>query len=465
MNAVGVCRLTLGALVALGLGAPAAGAQIVTQNLAAIVDPQVRAIRSISIPVEVRGSLAVDFRADAAAGCSVTCDLEGHLVWAPAAAGELVAYEYSDRGRREMYGTLIASGARTTAVVTRKLHGPRSCSDIRTDDFFSLDFSAQARDHIDVRIAHAPGPQPDADLLTTRCAGPAEADIASVLPVRRLDRAALLKGQTTVDLSVERAFAARGLSGTVRSSVVLALGRPHPDSTRDERPREVPRRGRRYRTMIATYRIERLGGDIVARFRGSAEPALCRSLDSCGASGTVRVSPSVSSGDALFIASGPARRSRRQLGATLGLRPGTPAADINASGHAFWDTDAGQVAASYANGDRQACNDDEPLGPGWLSFEVTRRRVIATYVGGSGFFGDPFRTRCPGPTLVDVTGGGEPVLGSVPLRAFRRSRVAISLTRADGFATDAYAGRLEPALELVMRRVDVDTRNAREPGL
>ena len=460
-----VCRLAIGALLALGLSAPSAGAQTVTQNLAAILDPQVRAIRSTSIPVQVRGSVALDFRGDAASGCAVTCDLEGNLVWAPAAAGELAVSEYSDHGRREMYGTLIASGARTTAVVTRKLPGPRSCSDVRTDEFFALDFSAQARDHIDVRIAHAPGPQPDADLLTTRCAGPAEADIASVLPVRRLDRAALMKGQTNVDLSVERAFAARGLTGTVRSSVVLALGRPHPDSTRDEPLGERSRRGRRYRTMIATYRIERVGGDIVARFRGSAEPSLCRSLDSCGASGTVRVSPSVSSGDALFIASGPARRSRRQLGAALGLLPRSRAAGIDASGYAFWDADAGQVSESYANGDRQACNDDEPLGPGSLSFEVTRRRVLATYVGGGGFFGDPFRTRCPGPTLVDVTAGGEPVLGSAPLRAFRRPRVVISLTRAGSFETDAYAGRLEPALELVMRRVDVDTRLAREPGL
>jgi hypothetical protein len=464
LSAVRVRRLAIGVLLALGLSAPAASAQSVTQNLAAILDPQVRAIRSISIPVQVRGSLAVDFRGDAAGGCPVSCDLEGSLLWAPATAAELTVYEYSDHGRREMYGTLIASGARTTAVVTRKLPAPGSCSDVRTDEFFALDFSAEARDHIDMRIAHAPGPQPDADVLTTRCAGPAEGDIASVLPVRRLDRAALLKGETTVDLSNERAFAARGLAGTVRSSVVLALGRPHVDSRRDEPLGERARGGRRYRTMIATYRIERVAGDLVARFHGSAEPALCRSLDSCGASGTVRVSPSVSSGDAVFIASGPARRSRRQLGAALGLLPRSRVAGIDSSGYAFWDADAGQVAGSYANGDRQACNDDEPLGPGSLSFEVTRRRVIATYVGG-GYFGDPFRTRCPGPTFVDVTAGGEPVLGSVPLRAFRRPRVVIPLTRAGSFETDAYAGRLEPALELVMRRVDVDTRVAREPGL
>jgi hypothetical protein len=453
-----------GVVVALALAAPGT---VRAQSLGTVLlDPDVRMIRSVSIPVEMRGSLAVDFHADTAAGCPLPCALEGRLLWAPAAAAELSVYEVSEHGRREMYGTLFTFGARTTVTVTRTLPGLRSCSDLRAERFLSLDFSAHAGDHIDVGIADGPDAEPDGEVLSTRCFGPREIDVAPVLPVRRLDRAALRRGQTTIDLSAEGSFTGRGVAGSVRSSIALVLGRPEVDSSRDEvRLGEGSHRGRpRYRTTIATYRIERVAGRLVAGFRGSGEPALCSSLDSCGASGTVSASPAASSGDALFRASGPVRRSRRQLEAALGLIRGRRAGRIDASGYALWN-DRGRVAESFVNGDGQACTDDGPLGSGSLSFEITGRRAVASYVAGGFFTGDPFRTRCPGPTFNDVTAGGEPVIGSVPLSAFRKRRVRMSLARADSFETDAYTGQFEPALELVMRRVGVETRVSTEPGL
>jgi hypothetical protein len=57
------------------------------------------------------------------------------------------------------------------------------------------------------------------------------------------------------------------------------------------------------------------------------------------------------------------------------------------------------------------------------------------------------------------------VLGSVPISAFRKPRVVISLTRASSFESDAYAVRVEPALEVVLRRVGVHTVVEREPRL
>ena len=104
---------------------------------------------------------------------------------------------------------------------------PAHCQDARAARYASLDFNGDAPGTAVVRLAAATHTVSyGADLLSTRCAGPLESDIAAVLPTRALPVQVLRKGSTTIDLSATSAFAAAGMAGTVRSSVVLRLGRP-----------------------------------------------------------------------------------------------------------------------------------------------------------------------------------------------------------------------------------------------
>jgi hypothetical protein len=208
--------------------------------------------------------------------------------------------------------------------------------------------------------------------------------------------------------------------------------------------------------VIAVYDVEAVTGSVVTGFAGGVERSLCEPLDACGASGTVRVSPSVAAGRATFVAYGPAKRvSGRDLRDALGLRPGPVPRSVNASGVADWSTDAGTVAESFADGDGATCNDVVPLGGGFMTFYVGPRRVFASYGRGSGSGPDLLRTHCPGPSILDAAQNRPLATGNVPRRAFRKGRVAITLARGRTFESEPYAGETRPALQIVLRRVRV----------
>ena len=114
---------------------------------------------------------------------------------------------------------------------------PGHCQDARAARYESLDFNGDAPGIAIARLAATSKTVSyGADLLSTRCAGPLESDIAAVLPTRSLPVQALRTGSTTIDLSATRAFAAAGMAGTVRSSIVLRSAAPRRStSTHSER--------------------------------------------------------------------------------------------------------------------------------------------------------------------------------------------------------------------------------------
>jgi hypothetical protein len=175
----------------------------------------------------------------------------------------------------------------------------------------------------------------------------------------------------------------------------------------------------------------------------------------------VRVSPSVSAGRATFVAYGPANRvSGRDLRAALGLTPGPVPRGVNASGIADWSTDDGTVAEAFADGDGATCNDEVPLGRGFMTFYVGPRRVFASYGRGSGSGPDVLRTHCPGPSILDAAQNRPLATGNVSRQAFRKRRVAITLARGRTFESQPFAGETRPALQIVLRRVRVrETRS------
>jgi hypothetical protein len=424
--------------------------------------------RVMTVPVTVEGSVEASFHADAQSGCVNPCGLSGSITWSPPRTALLYAYEERHGRNRTLGGSLLFTGSpldpspKTTAHVERQ--GSGACSDVSSRLFSSLDFSVGERSHLNARLTGGGPTTPS--VFETRCGGPLDRDLAAALPVRPIDVATLMRGRTTVDLSGERPFASSGLAGTVSSSVRLRLGAPFPVLAAPSRRRRAAAPERRLRTLTAGYRIERVAGSVTTNFDGGSERSLCAPLDACGVSGVVRVAPQVSSGTATFIAlAGSRRTTHRQLRAALGLAPGRRVHGLSIFSEAGWARDAGDVAETRTGSDGQTCRDSVPLESGRLTFSFGRRRVFVSYGRGDSFEEIPFRTRCPGPSLVDVAQDHPLATGQVPLRAFRHRRVVIELRRDRRFESEPYTGQTHAALTVVLRRMKVRKRLEAGDGL
>ena len=289
--------LLLLAWAMLPLAAPAAHAQLAIGG-----EGGGQFVGFTTIPTTVEGRLAVDFGANPGTGCAAPCDLTGRVVWTPARDADLTIVEYRVAGRIETDVSLdfddpVGDRPNTAADVTRTAGSgaPAHCQDARGARYASLDFNGDAPGTAVVRLAAATHTVSyGADLLSTRCAGPLESDIAAVLPTRALPVQALRRGSTAIDLSATSAFAVAGMAGTVRSSVVLRLGRPSVFNldALGQLPRELSRlfRPKRIRILAATYDVERLAGDLVTTFDGSPQPELraCSTPVACTARGRSR---------------------------------------------------------------------------------------------------------------------------------------------------------------------------------
>jgi hypothetical protein len=423
-------------------------------------------VRAVTIPVIVEGSVEVDFKSSPAAGCERRCNLSGSVTWNPTGRADLAVSEYRRHGASQLEASLFFFGGlgqdapRTTSHVIRDGVAPAGvCSDARLNPLTFLDFSVGSGSRVQARLVT--GRPDDANLFRSRCGGPLERDLVEALPSVPLGRALLMTGGTTVDLTGTRPFAGHGFAGAVRSSVKLRLGQAREELSQAQLGAPLRPSPAAPRTVIAVYDVEAVTGSVVTGFTGGAERSLCDPLDVCGASGTVRVSPSVSVGRATFVAYGPANRvSGGDLRAALGLRPGPVPRSVNASGIADWSTDGGTVEESFADGDGATCNDAVPLGEGFMTFYVGPRRVFASYGRGSGSGPDLLRTHCPGPSILDAAQNRPLATGNVPRQAFRKRRVAITLARGRTFESEPYAGETRPALQIVLRRVRVrETRS------
>ena len=465
MNRRRTCALAFVLSVAtFGTVAPAAG-QV---DLITIGGQPAKLIQVIDIPLVIEGSLTVDFRAGADTGCAAPCDVAGTVTWTPSSGGTLFAIDQRVGGRRELsafvlLGPPAASPTVTSTRVTRARPGGGhgTCMDSRRNDFGVMDFSGGARETIVARIlgpAAVPGGL-GSNLLGSRCSGPADADLASLLPTVLVDRGSLRRGGTTLDFTATRAFASNGLAGTIRSSVKMHLGRPQ--ISRDpEAILEAPVgefRQRRLRELTATYSIERMTGSVETSFSGGLEFGLCAGLDSCGSTGTTRITPGPVAGEAEFTAAGPRRLTRRQLSAALGLSRGPVPRGVEIYAFAYWQEDAGNVVTSTRDGDGHICTERGTLGGGSIQFGFGRRRVRAAYADSGSFYLDPLSSRCPGPEIADVAGAAPLARGSVPIGELRRRRVTFSLQRGVAFESDGYRGDSRSSVSFVLRRTGVET--------
>lgn len=465
MNRRRTCALAFAvSLATFGMVVPAAG-QV---DLITIGGQPAKLIQVIDIPLVIEGSLRVDFRAGADTGCAAPCDVAGTVTWTPSTGGRLFAIDQRVGGRRELsaFVLLAPPAARPTVTSTRVTRarpggGHGACMDSRSNDFGVMDFSGGARETIVARLlgrAAMSGGR-GSDLLGSRCLGPADADLAPLLPTVLVDRGSLRRGGRALDFSATRAFASNGLAGTIRSSVKMHLGRAQisldPEALLDAPMGEF--RQRRLRELTATYSIERMTGSVETRFNGFLAAGLCAGLDSCGSTGSTRITPGPVAGEAEFTASGPRRLTRRQLSAALGLSRGPVPRGVDVYAFAYWEEDAGNVVTSTRDGDGHTCTERGTLEGGSIQFGFGPKRVSAAYADSGSFYLDPFSSRCPGPEIVDVAGAGPLARGSVPIGELRRRHVTFSLQRGVAFESDGYVGDSRSSLSFVLRRTRVET--------
>jgi hypothetical protein len=433
--------VVIGALLAL---APAARAQGLSTAL--VFGSTV--VSDTTVDVNISGSLVVSFHGDQATGCAARglCGYSGVVEWRPeanGATGSLEILKVRDHGRVSYAAELYVSGypgnaAVLSSVVRRDVAGqPQgTCADASSQRGFSS-FPVHG-DQITVRLVGG-----DSSLLSTRCAGPLDTDIAPLLPAPSLSLRAALRGHRVVDLRATHSFGAGGFAGTVHSTLVLHLRDVYSNGANGPSSG-----GQRFRVVTESLTLVKLTGGITALVRGTANPDVCLLLDSCGLQGTFAIQPQPRSGTGELVVYGPARRPYRDFLAALGLNRHGRAGGLFVYGTV--DLTAGGVGTAdfMQSGE---CRDSAPLGAGYVAFQPGAKLVTASYSPTGSL-----RVRCPGPELGQQV--GYLADGTIPLRALAARVFSFSLTPEPTFSDDGYAGRQTGTLSITLRRGRVKQR-------
>ncbi len=402
------------------------------------------------LQVCVTGSLTVTFAGDPATGCAAhgLCGYAGTETWQSPGLGDLDVSRLEHRGRRFDDASMFLGApevtARSTVRRSQANGNTSSCVDQSQGQggFFRLPVRGT---RVSVGLTHA-----DTPFLGTRCAGPLDADIAAALPSRIVALRRILHGRDTIDLTGIQRFAAHGLAGTVRSTIVLRLGRPRHPSSSPGSP--SPPDTNPTRLVTANYRIVRIKGSATATVRASALSAQCGPFDACGLQGTLAVTPgATSTGSAGLIANAPLSRPKRDLLAALGIGRGGNPAGIRVEGGGF-ASGRGQIAADVTQPGGSACRDQPGLDQVVLTLRKRADRLQISLSPGNSAAA-ALRTRCPGPAL----GSHQLTSASLPLRVLRRRTFTAKLT-GDAFSNGPYRVTTRSTLTVTLRRTQVTTQ-------
>jgi hypothetical protein len=426
----------------------AAATATLAAAIAAPASAQVVAVRAPghvvgALPLRPIGSLAVEWESDPATCEAVgRCGLSGVTTWRLPEDGSLYLFT-TGRGARRAPGGFLSIGEvlgiAGSVASARVRRGAHVCVDSTAVNGFS-ELEGE-RDRLALGFGH------DAlgSALASRCPGPVLEDVEGAIPTVAVPFERLRRGRMRVRMQGDATFAAHGLRGRVRSTLVLRLGAPERERDDEER---LDTGSPPVRLVTNRFRVAELRGEVALDVAGAGE---CVPLDSCGLSGTVRFVPRVTAGSAELVAVVPARLGRRAALASVGLAPGGARPGIGAFGAAYW-AGPGLVAASVARpGDAVACRDSvsEPFGVVFLRARGTRvRATLQSVSSASG------RTRCAGPSV----GGRTLATATIPLRAFGRRRVEIALTEPAPLSDDGWSIAARPSLTVVLEHRDVVER-------
>jgi hypothetical protein len=286
------------------------------------------------------------------------------------------------------------------------------------------------------------------------CGGPLPSDFLPALPSQSTTISELRRGPTAINLSGQAPFSAAGLTGTVRSTIVLHIQQLR--RTAIHMPRRVPLRDEN-RVITATYRIARLAGSVAVDVAG--DPSTCAAFDACEVDGTLSVHPGAAHGRAYVLAYDSASTTAAVLRRSLGLARGRPARYASAAGLATWTSSGGTISAALNRAGIPACAATASISRAAINIAVKRERAIATF-GDRDYATLPpeqdlLRTRCPGPDAADLASGKALATGSIPLRALGRRTVTFRLRQGAGTTANGYRWRTRPNLTIVLRRIRV----------
>jgi hypothetical protein len=400
--------------------------------------------RPRQVNVALTGSLTITWTGNPAAGCAEVgvCGVSGSVEMrlgnsSASSSGGGAPLEVTDPGAVARVQTTAADGT----VIT--------CADL-----VPVDFNLAVR-----RIGGAPRttidtPTSGALPSAGRCAGPTGSDLSGLsLPARRF-------GAHGYDMSGHSSFTGGPFQVTVFSSVhahitfgsagvqppfgggpVTVVGQ---GSTRQAKPRSALEE-----SATVVYRMSGFTGALTNGFAGLAPP-LCDPLGACGANGRL-VQSFATSGTLSF--SGTRIVSRR-------VGPAAALADLRRGRLRLFDTfpvSSIRVTTDETISESHgvACRDTSTVRLGTTSHQAHGTTDDLLLSPNPGEFPggalDPFRTRCPGPSALDIVGpNGAPMAAArVTAGELGDPRLSIIFHAGGAFASAAYSG--ERTGSVVMR--------------
>jgi hypothetical protein len=302
-----------------------------------------------------------------------------------------------------------------------------------------------------------------------RCAGPTSADLAHVsLPVR-------MPSPDRYDLAGRTTFGAGPFSVTVISSLAALITSGTPSAGGPftiissgsvsgvvSGPGSPPRTHQALEEHAAvTYRITSIAGALSTGFSGLASPS-CRALGACGVTGEEAESFAAHA-TIEFLGSRTVKRRVGSATALTDLRAGRLRLNDTFSSVPFDETVTETASGGGSSCSSQVHNRQLRGGSRMIGDDDELRLAPEAGGFGGGFPSpDPFRTRCPGPSVQDVFGSdvGSLAHGTIATGRLGGRRLIIVL-RGDGrFAGDGYAGQRQGAivLTLTLTRANAGTR-------
>lgn len=408
-----------------------------------------------NLPIRVSGQLTVAFHGDAATGCVAAglCGYSGTIVFRPR-SGDLGIETYRQHGRIGHSALLSLapgvggySGAPTVAEVQHSVAGQPTglCADAQAP-FVNGPAATIRRGRLTIALL-----EPGGSLLSTRCAGPLDGDLAGAGPQATISLRTALRGRTVIDLEGSNSFASHGFAGTVSSTLALTLGKPSRPSSGATFPPGI--KTERMRIVTERLSVAQLAGQLSGTVQGTADPIVCRLLDSCGASGTLGLTlPAAGGGVGELIATGPASRPYADFLTALAKLRGGTRSGITVIGSVAW-AHAGRINANLTQ--PNTCSDATPLEQLFVS-------LMPAGGGSGGFFGSsPWRTRCPGPML---PGEAQPLPASSRVRAMGPRAFGVTVRPVASLSDDGYTLTLHGHLSLVLRRRRITQQVVTEPA-
>ena len=172
-----------------------------------------------------RGALAVQFHGDQATGCAARglCGFSGTVIWQPPPTGTLEADTFRDHGQDRIRRLAASSPAELRAVgpaIDGRRHDRRRPLCAQRVGRLSRRSAPMPRPPVPTSrcrcicgLPHSPWRPPTPSLLGTRCAGPLQSDIASLLARRVVDVATAVRtvgrGLSCLIVGLRRAWSGR----------------------------------------------------------------------------------------------------------------------------------------------------------------------------------------------------------------------------------------------------------------